>query len=131
MNIQDLIPVHKGDDRGIEHLKKRSFEEIQPIVPELLKWLQDVNWTIASDIAEILHPFVNRMVPEIIDIMKTDDGIWKYWILCTFGRNFKHPVYSPSNALSLFIFFDKMGEGRGGIGGHNACCNHQADSLGI
>ncbi|RFM35149.1 DUF5071 domain-containing protein [Chitinophaga silvisoli] len=92
MNIQDLIPAHKGDDRGIERLKKLSFEEIQPIVPELLEWLQDVNWPIASDIADVLHPFVNRMVPEIIDIMKTNDGIWKYWILCTFGRDFKHPV---------------------------------------
>ena len=81
MDVKDLIPKHKDDQKVIGRLKKLSFEQIKPIVSELLEWIQDMNWPIAKPIADILKPFVERMAPEIINILKTNDGIWKLSVL--------------------------------------------------
>lgn len=43
MNLKDLVPKEKDDNENIEKLKMLSFEEIQPIIPDLLEWLQDMN----------------------------------------------------------------------------------------
>ena len=77
MNIRELIPEHKDDQKVIERFKRLSFEEIKPIIPDLLEWLQDRNWPIAGPVAEILTPFSDSIVPEIIKILKTNDGLWK------------------------------------------------------
>ncbi|WPV02318.1 DUF5071 domain-containing protein [Mucilaginibacter sp. cycad4] len=81
------MPKHKDDQRVIAGLKKLSFEQLEPIIPDLLEWLQDMNWPIARPVADILKPFADRLVPYIIRILKTDDGEWKAWILGTFARN--------------------------------------------
>ena len=69
MNIRDLIPKDKFDESGVEELKKLSFEQIKPIIPDLLVWLQDMNWPVARSIADILEPFTDRITPEIVAIL--------------------------------------------------------------
>jgi hypothetical protein len=81
MDIRELIPKHKFDEEVIIELKKLSFEQLRPIIPELLEWLQDWNWPIARPVADILIPFVDRLTPDILKILKTDDTMWKYWVL--------------------------------------------------
>ena len=91
-DIKDLIPKHKHDHEVISGLKELSFEQIKSIVPELLEWLQDINWPIAGQIVNVLEPFVDQIIPEIIKILKTDDGLWKLWILVTLGRTTTNPL---------------------------------------
>ncbi|AEW03054.1 hypothetical protein A4D02_03400 [Niastella koreensis] len=86
MDIRKLIPQHKDDQKVIESLKQLSFEEIKPIIPDLLEWLQDINWPIAGPVADILEPFSDSIVPDIIKILRTNDGLWKLWILTTLAR---------------------------------------------
>lgn len=81
MDVRKLIPKNKFDKHGIARLKKLSFEEIEPIIPELLEWMQDMNWPIGRPIADILKPFASRITPHIINILQTDDNMWKYWVL--------------------------------------------------
>jgi hypothetical protein len=45
-----------------------------------------MNWPIARPIAEVLEPFSDKLVPEILKILKTNDGIWKLWILSILAR---------------------------------------------
>lgn len=92
MNIEELIPKHKDDQKVIEGLKWLSFEEIKPIIPNLLEWLQDINWPIARPIAEILKPFSDNIVPEIIKILSTNDGLWKWGTLTTLARTTTNPM---------------------------------------
>jgi hypothetical protein len=73
MDIKKLIPKHKDDQKVIAGLKKLSFEQLEPIIPELLEWLQGANWPIARPVADILEPFADMIVPEIIKILKTND----------------------------------------------------------
>ncbi|WP_082498293.1 DUF5071 domain-containing protein [Chryseobacterium sp. Leaf180] len=93
MNLQDLVPKEKDDDRHIVKLKKLSFEEIQPIIPDLLEWLQDINWPIASDVADVLEPFADKLTPYLMEVLISNDGMWKYWILTIFGRETRDEVF--------------------------------------
>jgi hypothetical protein len=92
MDVRDLIPKNKHDHEVIDDLKKLSFEQLQPIVPDLLEWLQDMNWPIARPVADILKPFADKIAPDIIKIFKTDDGIWKMWVLVNLTVNATDPA---------------------------------------
>src|SRR5579863_6459468 len=91
MDVKELIPKNKFDLNVIPELKKLSFEQLEPIIPELLEWLQDMNWPVARYVSDILEPFADKITPEIIRILNTNDGMWKYWIL-GFIRNTKDPL---------------------------------------
>lgn len=80
--MKDLVPKHKDDLSSVERLESYEFSELKPIVPELLEWLQDMNWPIAFYMANLLRPHINEMADELITILnKKDDPMWKYWVL--------------------------------------------------
>ncbi|HLO11824.1 MAG TPA: DUF5071 domain-containing protein, partial [Pseudoneobacillus sp.] len=47
----------------------------------LLEWIQDMNWPIAKEVADILITFPEELTPLIKKVLATDDDIWKYWSL--------------------------------------------------
>ncbi|OXM82304.1 DUF5071 domain-containing protein [Paenibacillus rigui] len=81
MDIKILIPKHKFDFESVEKLKKLNLEEIKPILPELLEWLQDMNWPIAQEIETLLLSFQEQLIPYIKNVLNTNDGTWKYFLL--------------------------------------------------
>lgn len=85
MNIKHLLPKDKFDIESVENLQNFSFEEIQPIVPDLLKWLQDCNWPVSKPIFNFLLPFTENISSNLLEILQGTDDIWKYWILSGFG----------------------------------------------
>lgn len=89
MNIKTLIPKDKFDFETIEKLKSYSFEEIKSIVPELLEWLQDMNWPISKSVAEYLIPHTEKISSEVLKILQSQDQVWKYWVLIIFGEIIK------------------------------------------
>jgi hypothetical protein len=112
MNIRELIPEHKDDQKVLEELKKLSFEEIKPIIPDLLEWLQDMNWPIAGPVAEILKPFSDSIVPEIINILKTNDGPWKWGALTTLARTTTNQMLlTEIERMAKFPTRDEIEEG--------------------
>ena len=92
MNIQALIPKDKFDIETVKKLSNYSIKEIQPIIPELLEWLQDGNWPVSKPIADFLIPFTEDISLEILQILKGNDGMWKYWILLIFGKTIKNEI---------------------------------------
>ena len=92
MDIKNLIPKDKFDLETVEKLKQHSFDDIEPIVPDLLEWLQDINWPVSQPIAEFLIPFSEKIAPELLKILKSKDEMWKYWILVAFGKNIKNTL---------------------------------------
>lgn len=89
--ITDLIPKDKGDIVTAEQLKNYSFEEIKPIIPDLLGCLQDMNWPVARPISEYLVGVADKITPHILDVLRGDDEIWKYWMVVVFGNASKRP----------------------------------------
>ena len=84
MNIRDLIPKDKGDTATVEKLKNYSIDEVRPIIPDLLEWLQDMNWPVAGPVADYLETIKEHLTEDILKILKGDDDIWKYWTLRVF-----------------------------------------------
>lgn len=76
-----MIPRHKFDELAMLRLQMSSREEIIPILPELLVWIQDMNWPIATKMAELLRAYPMETMPHIKEILKGTDSIWKYWCL--------------------------------------------------
>jgi hypothetical protein len=81
MDVRELIPRHKQDYERVEVLKNQRLEDIKPILPELLEWLQDMNWPIARDIEMIVVKFQEDLIPHLKYIFTMNDGDWKYFLL--------------------------------------------------
>jgi hypothetical protein len=86
MNIQDLIPKHKGDNETADKLKNYSYDQIKPIIPDLLTWMQDMNWPVAGPVSDYLETLTDNISSDLLNILKGDDEVWKYWIIARFGR---------------------------------------------
>lgn len=53
-----------------------------PLLPDLVRWLQDLNWPGATIIADFLVTVGEPVVPHIKRVLReTDDTIWHYWLL--------------------------------------------------
>ena len=81
MDVRELLPQNKFDDSNMIKLFALSDDEIEPIIWELLTWLQDFNWPIAPKIVTIIRAHDKLSEPHILSILKGTDEIWKYWIL--------------------------------------------------
>jgi hypothetical protein len=92
-NIQDLIPKNKGDLSTAEKLKNYSYEDLKEIIPNLLEWLQDLNWPVAKSVSEYLESIHDKMTTELLTILKgNEDEVWKYWIITIFGPITESPI---------------------------------------
>lgn len=81
MEYSELIPKTKSDYERVGLLKKAGKEKILPILPQLLEWLQDMNWPIAQDIEDIIADYEEHLIPHIRTVMSSNDGGWKYFLL--------------------------------------------------
>ena len=81
MKNKNYIPKNTHDVVAVERLKRLPFEAVKRDVPELLEWLQDMHWDVAPEIAEYLVPHVNEITDELLFILNTDDGMWKYHVI--------------------------------------------------
>ena len=82
--MKDYIPKTKFDFKAIENLKQLPFEAIKEDVPELLTWVQDMNWPVAREVNIYLLPHISKIQQELLDILATNDEMWIYWILGSF-----------------------------------------------
>nr|3UT7_A Chain A, Structural view of a non Pfam singleton and crystal packing analysis [Acetivibrio thermocellus ATCC 27405]3UT8_A Chain A, Structural view of a non Pfam singleton and crystal packing analysis [Acetivibrio thermocellus ATCC 27405]3UT8_B Chain B, Structural view of a non Pfam singleton and crystal packing analysis [Acetivibrio thermocellus ATCC 27405] len=80
-SLRDLIPKHKFDNSTIDQLCKLIDNEIEPIIFDLLKWLQDYNWPIAKDILPVVVLHQSIAMPHILTILQGNDIMWKYWVI--------------------------------------------------
>jgi hypothetical protein len=81
--MKNYIPKNKFDFEAVERLELLSFEKFKSDIPKLLEWLQDMNWPVAHRIAKYLTPHIREMKFELLNILSSDDGMWKYWIVCS------------------------------------------------
>lgn len=76
-----LLPKSKHDIEKAEAIVRLGYPAVEPILPELLKWLQDLNWPVAHVFEPFLVSIGAPLHLHIKQILETDDGVWKYWIL--------------------------------------------------
>lgn len=84
MDNINFIPKTKDDFESIEKLRKLNDEEIVPLIPQLLEWLQDANWPIFNDIKSILMLQQEFLIEPLNEILQSNDSSWKYFIISDF-----------------------------------------------
>jgi hypothetical protein len=84
--MDQLIPKNKSDIETAEKLNRYSIDELRPIIPALLEWMQDGNWPVFYPIRLFFEKHVEEIQNEILDILKTNDNLWKYWIILNLGK---------------------------------------------
>ena len=58
-----------------------GYPAVEPILPELMEWLQDINWPVAHVLAPFLATIGLPLVPYIRQVFATNDEIWKIWVI--------------------------------------------------
>lgn len=76
-----LIPESKFDFGAIQRLQQLDSQDLIPILPELLVWLQDINWPVAIPMSKILLTVPDEIVAHVRDVLHTDDTEWIEWCL--------------------------------------------------
>lgn len=88
VNLDALIPKHKDDLRASRRARAAGYPAIQPIHGELLSWMRDMNWPVASEIETVLQTVGAPLSPHILNVLQGGDDIWKYWVLTRLAANF-------------------------------------------
>ncbi|AKG36169.1 DUF5071 domain-containing protein [Paenibacillus durus] len=80
-DLLNRLPRDKHDFERVNDLKKLDKEELILLIPNLLMWLQDINWPIAIEISKLLLTIPEEVIPYVKDVLQGDDDIWKEWYL--------------------------------------------------
>ncbi|PVH71937.1 hypothetical protein DL98DRAFT_577100 [Cadophora sp. DSE1049] len=78
-----LLPKSKMDTEAVEHITHLDACTLEPLIPDLLGWIQDANWPIARPIVELLRKHTSIVVEPVRKILRDeagekDDGEWKH-----------------------------------------------------
>ena len=91
-----LLPRSKTDDEAVAKLYQLPEAELLPLLPELMEWLEDINWPVARPVWDFLLPYAAQLEPAIVEVLMGYDNIWKYNLL----RLLEHAALP---ALSLLL----------------------------
>lgn len=83
MNIKELLPKNKSDNSGLNRLSALPDEEIKSVIPDLLMWVQDMNFPVAPEVCSIIaghYDVANIEIIKLLDISQSDE-LWKYFII--------------------------------------------------
>ncbi|MFD0678964.1 MULTISPECIES: DUF5071 domain-containing protein [unclassified Paenibacillus] len=80
-NSNDLLPRDKHDFERVNALEVLDKKELEKIIPDLLEWLQDMNWPIAEAISKLLLTVPHQTIPYVFGVLRGHDDIWKEWCL--------------------------------------------------
>lgn len=80
-HIKDYIPRDKSDVQSVEELSKIGYPFYRPILGDLFKCIEDINWPIAPSVVPLLIAAGDDVIPHIRLILESKDAIWEYWTL--------------------------------------------------
>jgi hypothetical protein len=86
-DVRNLIPAHKADLERAQAAVRAGYPEVEPILGELVEWLQDYNWPVAHVLAPFLASLGAPLAPHISRVFQTDDCLWKYWVIIFLVRS--------------------------------------------
>lgn len=86
-----LVPRSKFDIETAERAAATGWPTVEPVLPQLLEWLQDYNWPVARVLAPFVASIGEPLVPHLRPILDDEgqDAIWKYWIITAVKGRFK------------------------------------------
>jgi len=81
VELSTAIPRHKHDLEAARSAVALGWPAVAPIAPQLLEWVQDMNWPVAPILAPLLASAGASLATNIRDIFKSEDEVWKYFVI--------------------------------------------------
>lgn len=103
-NLRELLPKDKFDLERANALVSIGYPTVAPLLSELLEWLQDGNWPVSKIFSPFLASVGTPLAEEIRKILRTEDHLWKYWVLL------RVVAYSSELATALYPELVKIAE---------------------
>lgn len=85
--LRDLLPRDKHDAERARALVDLGWPAVEPVMPEIMTWLQDANWPIARVFYPFLASIGKPLAPYVRAVFDTTDDIWKRGVLELVLRN--------------------------------------------
>nr|WP_141500424.1 DUF5071 domain-containing protein [Paenibacillus luteus] len=104
-DINLYLPRDKHDFERVAQLHYLDKSILIPIIPTLVEWLQDINWPIAMEVANVLLKHPAESIPHIKNVLKTKDDIWKEWCLRFFVEELPNPYIEQFRADLIRIAY--------------------------
>ncbi len=79
--LRQALPEGKDDVTRAHAVAQLGYPAVAPILPHLMRWLQDRNWPVAEIVAPFLAQIGPPLLPEIRTVLRGHDEIWIYWVL--------------------------------------------------
>jgi len=80
-DLAALLPKDKFDTDKVKGIVALGFPAVEPILPALLEWMQDINWPVARALQPFLTSIGGPLAPCVRRVLETDDDVWKNWVL--------------------------------------------------
>lgn len=75
------MPNDKHDVDCATALVTLGWEKVKPSIPQILEWMQDMNWPVAKVFQPFLIDAGAHLAPFLMPILAGDDDTWKYHVL--------------------------------------------------
>jgi len=82
-----LVPKDKLDVETAQRAVAAVFPAVEPVLYQLLEWIQDCNWPVARELFSFLASIGEPLAPHIRGVFASDDYVWQYWICCLFAES--------------------------------------------
>lgn len=92
--LRHALPESKNDLARAHEAARLGYPTVAPILPHLMRWMQDRNWPVAEIVAPFLLHIGEPLLPEIRTVLRSDDEIWIYWVLTVLVRPMPDTVIS-------------------------------------
>jgi hypothetical protein len=76
-----LVPISKFDTNLAERLVALGFPVVEPVLPQILEWVQDMNWPVSRVFQPFLVSIGSPLVPYVRAVLATHDDSWKHYVL--------------------------------------------------
>ncbi|WP_193316966.1 DUF5071 domain-containing protein [Janthinobacterium sp. FT14W] len=89
------LPRDKHDTQQAQALIALPWDDVAPAMPQILEWVQDVNWPVAGVLLPYLAGIGPRLAPYVKTVLASDDEQWKYVVL--------QGIVRPSRELAVAV----------------------------
>jgi hypothetical protein len=98
------LPRDKHDTENAMTLVSLGWERVKPVMPQILDWMQDMNWPVARVFQPFLVQVGAPLAPYLQTVFESDDDAWKYSILVGIVDQ------SPELAVALRADLERLSE---------------------